>query len=112
MKSVDILGRVDRGNYARGIDLRRKWQLDEDPVDPLIRVERPEQIEQLGLASRIAQIVRKTCHAGFRGRAVLRTDINRARRILSNEDGRQPRRPSDVALEVGDARSDLLADRR
>ena len=39
VEAVDVLGRVDRGDHRALVDLRRQRQLDEDAVDPLVRVE-------------------------------------------------------------------------
>jgi hypothetical protein len=50
VEAVDVLGRVDRGDHPRGVDLRRQRQLDEDAVDALVGVELRDQVEQLGLA--------------------------------------------------------------
>ena len=50
MEAVDVLGRVDRLDHPRRVDLRRQRQLDQDPVDLRVGVELADQLEQLRLA--------------------------------------------------------------
>ena len=111
MKTVDVLARLERFDHPRRIDLRRQRQLDEDPVDPLVGIELADEIEQLGLRNRVGEIVREAYHSGLGRGAVLRADIDRARRILADEHCRQARRASDALLELGDPCGNLIADR-
>jgi hypothetical protein len=39
MEAVDILGRIDRLDHLRFVDLLREGELDEDPVDGVVGIE-------------------------------------------------------------------------
>ena len=48
MEAVDILGRRDRFEHARRVDVTRQWKLHQDTVDRGIRVQRRDRLQQLG----------------------------------------------------------------
>jgi len=49
MEAVDVLGRIDRLDHLRFVDLLRKGELDEDPVDGVVGVEPRHEVEQFAL---------------------------------------------------------------
>ena len=49
-QAVDVLGRIDRRDHLVLVDLVGQRQLDEDPVDRVVRVQLGDQLEQLVLA--------------------------------------------------------------
>ena len=88
MEAVDVLGRIDRGDDSRGVDLRGKRKLDEDSVDRVVAIQPIDQIEQLRLRNRVGKLVREARHPGFGGRLALGADVDGAGGIFSDKDGR------------------------
>ena len=89
MKAIDVLGRIDGGDDARRIDLRRQRQLHQDAVHGGIGVELADKTEQLVGAGRGRQMKIERLHADFDDGARLAADIGFARRIFADQDHRQ-----------------------
>ena len=89
MKAVDVLGRIDRGDDARRIDLRRQWQLHQDAVHGGIGVELTDKAKELVGAGRGRQMKIKRLHADFDDSARLAAHVGFARRIFADQDHRQ-----------------------
>ena len=89
MKAVDVLGRIDGGDDARRIDLRRQWQLHQDAVHGGIDVELADETKQLVGAGRGRQMKIERLHADFDDGARFAADIGFAGRIFADQDHRQ-----------------------
>ncbi len=89
MKAVDVFARIDRGDDARRIDLRRQRQLHQDAVHGGIGVELTDKTEQLVGAGRGGQMKVERLHADFDDGARFAADIGFARRIFADQDHRQ-----------------------
>ena len=111
VKPVDILRGIDRLDDAGCVDLRRKRKLDEDAVDPIVSIEIGDQLQKFALADRVGQIARDADHAGFRGRAVLGSDVDRACRVFADQHRREAGRSAGGALEAGGKSADPITDR-
>ena len=106
VQPVDVLVRVDRGDDARLVDVRRQRELHEDPVDRVVRVQLLEQLEDLALRRRLGQPVVARLDARLLRGLVLPADVDVRRGIVADED----RRKADVGAERRDVPGDLSAD--
>ena len=111
MEAVDVLGRIDGRDHLGGVDLPGQRQLNEDSINVGIGVQLADELEQLVLGDGRRQIVREAGHSGFGGRAVLRADVDGARRILADQDRREPGCAAGACFEFTHSRGDPVADR-
>ncbi len=116
-EAVDVLGRIDRRDHRIGIDMVRKRELDQDPVDPVVGSELGDQGQQLVLRSVARQPVVDRLHAGLFAGAVLVGDVDLGGRVVADDHRRQDRHPAarfDERRDLGgdprpDQSGDLLA---
>ena len=99
MEAVDVLGRINSCNNLLCIYLFRQWQLYEDTVHLLVRVERRDERDQFGFASAGRQSVVKGPHAGLCDRLGFGADVDLARRIVANENDSNPRHDAAIATQ-------------
>ena len=86
MEAVDVLGRIDRLDHLRFVDLLRKGQLDEDPVDGIVGVEPRHEVEQLGLRRGRGKVDLAGEEPRLGGRLPLVADIHLGRGVFPHED--------------------------
>ena len=105
MEPVDVLHGVERANHACLVDVVRQWELDEDSVDRVVRVQLLDLLQELllGRLRRKADVPRVDAH--LRGSRVLEPDVDVRGRIVADENRRQP----DLA-ELTHLLGDLAAD--
>ncbi len=96
-KAIHILDRINSYYDAAFVDVRRKRKLHQDAMDLRIRVQLPDQFEQVAFAGFGGQLVQPICQASLLAGPALIAHINLARRIVANENCRQARANS-VAL--------------
>ena len=89
MEAVDILLGTDRIQDPKRVDLRRQRQLDQNAVDPVVRVQRLDQRQKFRLADPLAETMLEAPHAGLFGRLPLVPDIDAAGRVVADEDDRE-----------------------
>src|SRR5512139_3622299 len=85
MESVDILGRIDRLDHLRFVDLIRKGQLDEDPVDGVVGVQARHEVEQLGFLRYRGEVDLAGEEPRLGGRLPLVSDIYLRRGVFPHE---------------------------
>jgi hypothetical protein len=104
VKSVDILGGIDRRDHPVGTDLRRQRKLNQNAMHIAIAVELGEQRQQLVLARRRQQAMIRRPHAGFDHHLLLGADIDLARRIVADQHHRQTRGDATLSAKALDCR--------
>ena len=104
VESVYVLLGQHPVQHAVLIHALRERKLDEDPVDGVIRVERVDQREQLGLGGVRRQRDLALHHAKLGGPLALVSDVDRAGGIVADKHHREARR----ATQSSDARSQRL----
>ena len=107
MEAVDVLGRVDRLDGRRLVQVRRQRRLDEEAVDCVVGVQLRDDGQQLLLCDLSRQPLVERLDAGLAGGLLLERDVDVRGGIVAD----QHRRQTDAA-EVLDAGRNLLAHAR
>jgi len=76
MKSVHILGRIDRVAHPIGIEMRRQRQLNQNAMHCRIGVEAPDQRQEICFRGRSIEAVFVRIHADLNGSGMLVPDID------------------------------------
>jgi hypothetical protein len=97
MEAVHVLHGRDRLDHAALVDLVGQRELDEDPGDALVGVQLVDEGEELILGDRSGRLVVKRLDPDLRAGLPLAAHVDRRRRILAHEDGRQPDGPAELA---------------
>jgi hypothetical protein len=91
MKTVNVLGRINRFDHARFVYLARQRQLHEDAVNIITRVERLNFRQQLGGRRLFGQFVMLGAQPQCFASAHLVAHIDRRRRIVPDPHGHEAR---------------------
>ncbi len=86
VKAIDVLRGIDRLDDGLRVDRGGQWELHEDRVGRLVRVQPGDRVEKGRLAHAGGQMDGLRGDAGRRRGAVLVADIDRARRVVAHED--------------------------
>jgi hypothetical protein len=100
MKPVAILGRIDGRQYSLRVDLLWEGYLHEDAADSLVRVKLPNKRKQIGFSGGSGQLVIEGLHACLGYCLGLRADINLTRRIIPDENDRNPRHDATITAQA------------
>ena len=109
MKTVDIFDRRDGVEHRLLVDLRRQWQLHQNAVRIRIGVQFCDECQKLVLSCLGREPVKCAADAGFLAGSLLVPHVNRAGRILANEDGRQMRSNARIVRKRGDFSGELFS---
>jgi hypothetical protein len=112
VKSVGVLGRIDRLDDGLGADLLGQGQLNQDAVDGRVLVQAPDEIEQLGFGGAGVEPMLERLHTRRDRLARLVAHVDLTRRIFAHEHHGQPGRHARVLGKPRHLRADPLPQRR
>ena len=104
---IDVLGAVDRLDQRVLVEMAGQRQLQQDAVDPLVGVQRRDQLRQLLLRHVAARLVMERLDPDLRAVLALHPHVDRRRRIPTDQDRREPRRHASRAQLLDLARHPL-----
>src|SRR3989454_11323662 len=106
-EAVDVFGGVDALEHRTWIDLLRHRLLRKNAVDVRPRIQRGNQLQQLGLSGAGRQVKRLGAHPGPAEGLRLPPDIQHRRRIVTDENRREARRNTVPCRQRGGLSGDL-----
>ena len=89
MQTVHVLGRRDALDDRRFVNLVGQWQLYQDAVESVVRVETGNQVHQIGLPRVGGQLEGLRVHSNLGAGASLVANVDCRRRVISNQHRRQ-----------------------
>ncbi len=91
MEAVNVFVRRDRFENALGIDLRGKWELDEDAVDIVVIIEIGDELKHVVGGSIGGRGMKPVGHAELFARSDFAFDVDVRRGILADKNGGETR---------------------
>src|SRR5215470_7842703 len=90
MKAIDVLVRVNGAKHFASIDMSGQRQLHQNAVHGAIAIEALDKRHQLGLRGGLRQAMVERAHAAVQRHFLLGADIDFARRIVADQNHREP----------------------